>query len=86
MTEEEKERYAAGFAVHVGVDTGKTFHKLVARRPSDVRSKPFKVTVDRAGFDAAHAHLRELFRTSPRIGCSSASSSPATTASPSSTT
>jgi transposase len=61
MTEEEKERYAAGFAVHVGVDTGKTFHKLVARRPGDVRSKPFKVTVDRAGFDAAHAHLRELY-------------------------
>ena len=61
MTEEEKERYAAGFAVHVGVDTGKTFHKLVARRPGDVRSKPFKVSVDRAGFDDAHAHLRELF-------------------------
>lgn len=38
MTEEEKERYAAGFAVHVGVDTGKSFHKLVARRPGDVRS------------------------------------------------
>ena len=61
MTEEEKERYAAGFAVHVGVDTGKTFHKLVARRPGDVRSKPCKVTVDRAGFDAAHAYLQELF-------------------------
>lgn len=61
MTEEQKELYAAGFAVHVGVDTGKTFHKLVARRPGEVRSKPFKVTVDRAGFDAAHAHLRELF-------------------------
>ena len=61
MTEEEKEIYVAGFAVHVGVDTGKTFHKLVARRPGDVRSKPFKVTVDRAGFDAAHAHLRDLF-------------------------
>lgn len=61
MTEEEKERYAAGFAVHVGVDTGKSFHKLVGRRPGDVRSKPFKVTVDRTGFDAAHAHLTELF-------------------------
>ena len=61
MTEGEKERYAAGFAVHVGIDTGKTFHKLVARRPGDVRSKPFKVTVDREGFDAAHAHLQELF-------------------------
>ena len=60
-TEEEKKRYAAGFAVHVGVDTGKTFHKLVARRPGDIRSKPFKVTVDREGFDAAHAHLVELF-------------------------
>lgn len=53
MTEEEKERYAAGFAVQVGIDTGKTFHKLVARRPGDIRPKPFKVTVDRAGFDAA---------------------------------
>jgi hypothetical protein len=61
MTEDEKERHAASFAVHVGVDTGKTCHKLVARRPGDVRSKPFKVTVDRAGFDAAHAYLQELF-------------------------
>jgi transposase len=61
MTEEERERYAAGFAVHVGVDTGKSFHKLVARRPGDVRSRPCKVTVDREGFDAAHAYLQELF-------------------------
>jgi hypothetical protein len=61
MTEEEKERYAAGFAVHVGVDTGKSFHELVARRPGDVRSKPCKVTVEREGFDAAHAYLQELF-------------------------
>jgi transposase len=61
MTEEEKERFAAGFAVQVGVDTGKSFHKLVARRPGDIRSKPLKVTVDRAGFDAAHAHLETLF-------------------------
>lgn len=61
MTEEEKERFAAGFDVQVGVDTGKSFHKLVARRPGDIRSKPLKVTVDRAGFDAAHAHLEALF-------------------------
>ena len=61
MTEDEKEVYAAGFAVHVGIDTGKTFHKLVARRPGELRSEPCRVTVDRAGFDAAHAYLCELF-------------------------
>jgi transposase len=61
MNQDEKERHAAGFAVHVGVDTGKTFHKLVARRPGDVRSKPVRVDVTRAGFDAAHAEFTALF-------------------------
>jgi len=61
MTTDEKRAYAAQFPVHVGVDTGKTFHKLVARGPDGHRSTAYKVLVSRAGFEAAHAHLRGLF-------------------------
>jgi transposase len=61
MTTDEKRAYAAQFPVHVGVDTGKTFHKLVARGPDGHRTTAYKVLVSRAGFEAAHAHLRELF-------------------------
>lgn len=66
MTEEQKERYAAGFAVHVGVDTGKVFHKLVARGPDGRRLAAERVAVSRAGFDAADAYLAATFPTVPR--------------------
>lgn len=61
MRADEKYLFARRFAVHVGVDTGKAFHKLVARGPDGRRKTPFKVLVNRKGFEEAHAHLRELF-------------------------
>jgi transposase len=61
MRADEKYLFARRFAVHVGVDTGKAFHKLVARGPDGRRTPPFKVLVNRKGFEDAHAHLRELF-------------------------
>ncbi len=66
MTPDEKAAYARSFPVHVGVDTAKTFHVLVALGPDGQRSKPFKVLVSRAGFEAADAHLRSLFPETPR--------------------
>jgi transposase len=61
MTPDEKAAYARLFPVHVGVDTSKTFHVLVAMGPDGRRSPPFRVEVTRAGFEAANAHLRGLF-------------------------
>jgi transposase len=61
MTPDEKAAYARQFPVHVGVDTAKQFHVLVALGPDGRRSKPFKVVVNRAGFEAAHVHLQSLF-------------------------
>ena len=56
-----KEAYARTFLVHVGVDAGKTFHKLVARGPDGRRGKALRVDVSRAGFEAADDYLRESF-------------------------
>lgn len=64
MTADEKARYARSFAVHVGVDTGKMFHVLVARGPDGERSKPFRADVSREGFTKAIGHLAGLF---PRV-------------------
>ena len=61
MTPDEKHAYTRQFPVHVGVDTAKLFHVLVAQGPDGRRSKPFKVLVSRAGFEATHAHLQGLF-------------------------
>lgn len=55
MNTDQKRAYAATFPVHVGVDTAKTFHKLVARGPDGQRTKADKVLVSRAGFEAADA-------------------------------
>lgn len=66
MTPDEKAAYARSFPVHVGMDTAKTFHVLVALSPDGRRSKPFKVVVNRAGFEAADAHLQALFPGIPR--------------------
>jgi transposase len=60
MNTDQKRTYAQTFPVHVGVDTGKLFHKLVARGPDGQRTKAYKVLVSRAGFEAADAHLRGL--------------------------
>jgi transposase len=65
MTPDEKHAYARQFPVHVGVDTAKQFHVLVVLGPDGRRSKPFKVLVSRAGFEAADAHLRSLFPAVP---------------------
>ena len=61
MTADEKSAYAHTFPVHVGVDTGKSFHKLVARGAGGHRTKALTVPVSRAGFDTADAHLVSLF-------------------------
>jgi hypothetical protein len=58
MTPDQKLAYARSFPVHVGVDTGKTFHVLVARGPDGFRTKAIKVVVSRPGFQAAAAQLR----------------------------
>jgi len=68
MHADDKLAYARTFRVHVGVDTGKTFHMLVARGPDGRRTKAMTVPVSRAGFDAADAHLTTLFPNVPREG------------------
>jgi hypothetical protein len=37
-TTDDKEALARQYAVHIGVDTGKVFHKLVARGPEGRRT------------------------------------------------
>ncbi len=65
MTADEKSAYAHTFPVHVGVDTGKSFHKLVARGADGRRTKAVTVPVS-GGFDTADAHLASLFPDVPR--------------------
>jgi hypothetical protein len=50
MMPDEKYLYARQFPVHVGVDTAKKFHVLVARGPDGRRTKAYRVPVDRDGF------------------------------------
>jgi len=50
MRPDDKFPYARSFPVHVGVDTGKSFHVLVARGPDGRRRRPHKVIVGREGF------------------------------------
>jgi transposase len=61
MTTDEKRHWAATFPVHVGVDTAKKFHKLVAAGPDRARQPAQRVLVSRAGFDGAHAYLQAHF-------------------------
>ncbi len=56
-----KEAYARRFAVHVGVDTGKTFHKPVARARAKARLNVVRVDVSREGFDSAERYLAQSF-------------------------
>ena len=83
MTPDAKAAYARSFPVHVGVDTAKQFHVLVALGPDGRRTPPFTVRVSRAGFEAAHAHLQQLFPQLTPAEMLVGRSSPATTASPS---
>ena len=66
MTPDEKYAYARNFPVHVGVDTSKTFHVLVARGPDGRRTKAFRIDVSRQGFDGADAELTRLYPPVPR--------------------
>jgi transposase len=66
MRADDKYLYARSFPVHVGVDTAKKFHVLVARGPDGRRTKPHKVLVSRDGFTGADAHLASLFPGVPR--------------------
>ncbi len=61
-----KEAFARTCPVHVGVDTGKSFHKLVARGPDGFRRKAVRVDVSRSGFEAADEYLATSFPGVPR--------------------
>ena len=65
-TVDSKTEWAAMFPVHVGVDTGKVFHKLVARGPDGRRRAAELVLMSREGFDAADAYLTTTFPDIPR--------------------
>jgi transposase len=58
---EERETFARGFRIHVGVDSGKRFHTLVASGPDRARTKAVRVDVTREGFEGALAFLRAQF-------------------------
>ena len=66
MTPDEKYAYARSFPVHVGVDTAKRHHVLVARGPDHRRQKALKLPVSREGFDAADRYLTTAFPDVPR--------------------
>ena len=61
MTPAEKRAFARTFPVHVGVDTGKTFHVLVAQGPDGRRTKGHKVLVGRPSFEEADAQLQTWY-------------------------
>lgn len=61
MTPDEKRLFARTFPVHVGVDTGKTFHVLVAQGPDGRRTESHRVEVSRLAFEQADAQLRTWF-------------------------
>jgi len=58
---DEKEALARRHLVHVGVDTGKSFHKLVARSADGSRTKAVRVEVSREGFERADRFLLETY-------------------------
>lgn len=61
-----KKAFARTFPVHVGVDTGKSFHLLVARRREAERGRALRVDVSRASFEAADQYLTTTFPGVPR--------------------
>lgn len=66
MTPDEKYAYARSFLVHVGADTSKTFHILVARAADGIRLKPHRGPVNREGFEACDQYLAATFPGIPR--------------------
>jgi transposase len=65
MRPDEKLVYARGFRVHVGVDTGKKHHVLVARGPDGVAHDPITVPVSRHGFERSLERLYAQFPDMP---------------------
>lgn len=65
-TTEAKALFASHFPVHVGVDIGKQFHKLVARGPDGIRQAAQHVAVSREGFEAADGYLQSAIFGEPR--------------------
>lgn len=65
----ERETLARRYRVHVGVDAGKAFHKLVACGPDRVRTRAVRVEVTRAGFTGAVEFLRTQFPDVPPGDC-----------------
>jgi transposase len=63
---DQKAAYAHTFPVQVGVDTGKTFHQLVARGPDARRGRAVRVDVSRDGFERADRYLTATFPAIPR--------------------
>lgn len=63
---DDKRLVARHYPVHVGVDTGKAFHKLVALGPDGHRRTALRVDVSRVGFAAAVAYLTSTFPDVPR--------------------
>src|SRR5487761_2134873 len=61
LRREQHRACADRFAVLVGVDCGRTFHKLVARGHDGRRHQAVRVDVNRVGFDAALTYLRRTF-------------------------
>jgi transposase len=61
MSPDEKRLFARTFPVHIGVDTGKTFHVLVAQGPDGRRTESHRVDVSRAAFEQADAQIRTWF-------------------------
>src|SRR5512142_3121530 len=57
----QRETMARDYPVHVGVDAGKVFHKMVASGPDRARTKAVRVNVTREGFDGAFGWLRTQF-------------------------
>ncbi|MGD0992001.1 MAG: IS110 family transposase [Gemmatimonadales bacterium] len=66
MTPAEKRAFARTLPVHVGVDTGKSFHVLVAQGPDGRRTKGHKVLVGRQTFEQADAQLQTWYPDVPR--------------------
>lgn len=61
MRPDEKLVYARTFPVHVGVDTGKRHHVMVARGPTAVTAEAITVEVTRASFERSLERLYEQF-------------------------
>jgi len=61
MSPDAKRAYARSFPVHVGVDTGKHFHVLVAQDAAGRRTAAHKVLVARPSFEQADAQLQTWF-------------------------